>query len=352
MYIFSGADKKPEIEIVLAKHEFQEYKERLHYLDKAFNGTDQTTVLLQNAEQLYDSNFSFRFANILRIKGIQTIDKILSDMGKLLLNDIKNHIVIGDGGKKDLIDFLTEKFRSKIASREIYDILDKIPEPTQEARTMDDSIVKKMWSYRLYFQRETGDDLVRCGDIVKVEDDFHLIISADCDLGGFWKKNLGIINMVALHELKQTNITLKDWLTACVKPANIPGPVPNLLGNVGELAEGPFVLPFVPVNGCMKNFLAIPKDLISLRIPTYPGNWKSLSEKLRGREAMKYSFWPRTERLCTVSEPFLIPVIQHVLNTIAGNGVPDYSEPMKVILKNILEEFSTTARPTVASISK
>jgi hypothetical protein len=70
-----------------------------------------------------------------------------------------------------------------------------------------------------------------------------------------------------------------------------------------------------------------------------------LSEKLKGREAMKYSYWPGVERLCTVSEPFLTPVVQHIIRTIAGNGVPDYSDPMKTILKSILEEFSKIPTP-------
>jgi peroxiredoxin len=36
-------------------------------------------------------------------------------------------------------------------------------------------------------------------------------------------------------------------------------------------------------------------------------------------------------------------VIQHVLNTIGGNGVPDYPEPMTEILKKILDDFTVVA---------
>ncbi len=346
VFIFSKADKEAEIKVILEKPEFQEYIERLIYLDKAIDGTDQTTTLLQKAQQLYETNFSFRFAHILRRKATQTMDKILSDMGKASLNDVKNHVVIGDGGKKDFIDFLTEKFRSSMASREIYDLVDEIPQSLPGTPPPDESIVKKMWSYRLYFQRETGDKLVRCGDIIKADSRFYFILSADCDLGGFWKKNLGIINMIALYQMDQTNTTLKEYLTICVKPAEISNKAPSsLLDSIGNLSEGPFVLPFVPLGGEIKNFLAIPKDFISKRITMYPGNWGSLSDKLKGREAMKYSYWPGTERLCSVSEPFLTPVVQHILKTIAGNGVPDYSDPMKTILKSILEEFSKTPAP-------
>jgi hypothetical protein len=152
--------------------------------------------------------------------------------------------------------------------------------------------------------------------------------------------------MVTLYELDQTNTTLKGWLTACVKPDKIhAGSISGLLHQVGELAEGPFVLPFVPVNKSMKNLLAIPKDLVSTRITMQLEKWTGLTEKEKGREALKYSYWPGTKRLCTISEPFLTPIIKHVLNTIAGNGVPDYPESMKTILKRILEEFSKTDAP-------
>jgi hypothetical protein len=57
---------------------------------------------------------------------------------------------------------------------------------------------------------------------------------------------------------------------------------------------------------------------------------------------MKYSYWPGAARVCTISEPFLTPVIQHILNTMGGIGVPDYNEPMKNILKKILDDFSAT----------
>ena len=348
VFIFSKADKKSEIETILTKPEFREYKGRLHYLDKAIDNVDQTTTLLHEAKQFYESNFSFRFANILRRKAAQTMDKILSDMGKASLNDVKNLVVIGDSGKKDFIDFLTEKFRSSMASRDIYDLVDEIPQLPPGAPTPDNSIVKRMWSYRLYFQRDTGDALVRCGDIVKDNSGFYFILSADCDLSGFWKKNLGIINMVALHQLDQTNTTLKEYLTLCVKPTDIHEKAPSsLLGSIGKLAEGPFVLPFVPMEGDMKNFLAIPKDFISKRITMYPENWGSLNEKSKSREAMKYTFWPGAKRLCSVSEPFLTPVVQHILKTIAGNGVPDYSDSMITLLKSILEEFSKAPTPTV-----
>jgi len=361
VFIFSKADKKTEIDAILAKPEFQEYKERLSYLDKTVAGTDQTATLIQKAEGMYANNFSFRFASILRKKAVQTMDKILSDMGRASLNDVKNHVVVGNGGKKDFIDFLAERFRTAIAGKDIYDLVDPIPEPAVgNAVTPDENVAAKVWSCRLYFEQQPGDNLVRRGDIVKVENNFFLILSADCDLTYFWKKNLGIINMVALHELDNSNSTLKDLLTLCVKQdkISVSGKPSSLLGQIGDLSSGPFILPFVPIQNSKKNFVAVPKDIASSRI-NLPSQFSTLSEKDKSKVAVEYPHWPGAERICTVAEPFLTPVIQHVLNTIGGNGVPDYPDHMKEILKKILDDFAavgaaspvqTTASPTQTTV--
>ncbi len=167
VFIFSRADKEDEIKAVMGKDEFIGYKERLLYLDKAKDGVDQTSVLLQKADEMYGDNFSFKFASVLRRRSVQCADQILSDMGKASLNDVKNLLVVGDGGKKDFIDFLAERFRTSIAGPNVYDLVDEIPQPTANAPPVDASLAAKVWSYRLYFHQETGDELVRRGDIVQ-----------------------------------------------------------------------------------------------------------------------------------------------------------------------------------------
>ena len=212
--------------------------------------------------------------------------------------------------------FLAERFRTSIAGSSVYGLVEQIPTPVGNAPVPDPSIAAKVWSYRLYFRQETGDNLVRRGDIVKLRNDFYLIVSADCDLGYFWKKNLGIINAVSLHDLHQSNATLKELLTLCVDAKKLSErKMSSLLAQIGDLSEGPFVLPFVPFSGGTKNFVAIPKELFSTRIPL-PESLNGLTLKQKAKEPMRYTHWNGAERLCTVSEPFLTPVIQHVLNTL------------------------------------
>ena len=347
VFIFSKADKKEEIEAILQKPEFQQFKERIRYLDKAAPEGDQTDMLLQNADRMYAENFSFNFAGVLRRRSVQCADQILADMGRASLNDVKNLLIVGDGGKKDLIDFLAERFRTTIANPKIYNLVEQIPTSAAQP-AIDADLASKVWSYRLYFQQETGDDLVRRGDIVAVGNEVLLVLSADCDLVRLWAKNLGIVNAVSLHELDQSNATLKEMLALSANP-DLAGSTPgSLLGKIGDLSEGPFVLPFVPRDGGIKNYMAIPKDLVSRRVPT-PTGWADLGKKQRKTHPMKYAYWTGARRLCTISEPFLTPVIQHVFNTIGGNGVPDYPDHMKQILRQVLEDFAKTPATAVAA---
>ncbi len=339
IFIFSMADKEAEIREIMARPDFQEYKERLYYFDKAVAGADQTQVLLQKSDEMYAQNFSFKFSSLLRRRSVQCADQILADLGKASLNDVKNLLLTGGGGKKDLLDFLAERFRTTLAGKGIYDLIEQIPDPAADAPAPTASLAEKVWSYRLYFQQETGDDLVRRGDIVFKDPALLLVLSADCDLGYFWKKNLGIINSVSLHELIQTNVSLREWLTLCVKPEKLSNKLGSLLGRVGDLSEGPFVLPFVPLDGTFKHYIAIPKDLISEKIPT-PPTWSTFHANERKVHPMKYSYWNGARRICTMSEPFLTPVIQHVLSALGGHGVPDYPDPMKDVLKKILDDFA------------
>jgi hypothetical protein len=59
---------------------------------------------------------------------------------------------------------------------------------------------------------------------------------------------------------------------------------------------------------------------------------------------MKYEYWPGAMRICTVSEPFLTPVVQHVLNTMGGIGVPDYQRAYEGYSEENPRRFQRRAR--------
>lgn len=341
VFIFSNAGLKDQITSILKKEEFVEYNERIIYLDKNIAGVGQAEQIREQAKAQYESNFSFRFAGILRKKTNRAIDKILSDMGKVSLNDVRNHLIIGDSANKDFIDFLTEKFRSELSTNDLYKIIEEIPKRDPGIPPLDNITLQKMWSYRLYYSPDPGDKLMRCGDIILADGSFYLLISANCDLGHFWKKNQGIINLVKLFEIEKDSKSFRDWLISLGIQKSLSEYNPsNLLAPLNGYAEGPFILPFISFNDKNINLLAIPKYVVTKDNFNYPEDWEKLSAGEKALKPMIYSYWAQAIRICSISEPFLTPVIQHILKTIAGNGVPDYSINIKKqISLNIKEQI-------------
>ncbi len=355
VFIFSGADKERDIKTIIDKPEFQEYGGRLEYLNKSENDTDQINTLLQKAETMYANNFSFKFAGEFRKNAVQVMDKILSELGRATLSDIKNYLKLdGNGGKRNLIDFIAERFRAGLVTADIPDLDSSMQAaatatPT-DAQPVNNDLVKKIWAYRLYMPVDgtinAGDELVRRGDIVKWSDKYFLVVSADCDLQRFWHKNFGSISLLPLHRLHNSNAELKEVLTFCVSPGDLKQSEFNhLTDNIGKLSEGPFILPFLKIEDGYENFVAMPKEFTGKQISIH-ADITALSKDNRKNSQLKYAWWDGTEKVCSVSEPFLTAIIQHTFGVIGGYGSPDYPPIMKNVFEGILDEFITTPTPT------
>lgn len=358
IFIFSGADKKDEILAVLERPDFLEFKGRIEYLDKAVDGVDQTTALLAKAEQMYGANFSFKFAGGLRKQSIRVMDKILSDLGRATVSDVKNYLAIEEAGaKRELVDFIAERFRAGLVAADFPEL---DTGPAAAGQPPDQALVKKMWGYRLYLPNDNTIDpateLVRRGDVIKHSGKFFLVVSADCDLRRFYHKNFGSINLLPLHRLHNDNVELRDMLTFCVAPNELKqGDFKHLTEKIGKLSEGPFVLPFLHVGDKYENFVAMPKEFTGRQIAIH-ADVSSLAKEKRKHAQLKYGWWDGADKICSVSEPFLSAVIQHTFGVIGGFGVPNYPNPvMKTIFQEILTEFTATpaaggampaARPT------
>lgn len=358
VFIFSKADKKTEIDAIMAKPEFSEYKERLFYLDKSVSDEEQTGTLLSKTEEMYINNFSFRFAADLRIKSVQVMDKILSELGRATLSDIKNYLKLEEGSaKRDLVDFIAERFRAGLVAAKIPDLENGThdnrgaEEATGNSSSSTDAdLIKRIWAYRLYLPIDAtinpGDELVRRGDIVRWSDKYFLVVSADCDLKRFWHKNFGSISLLPLHSLNNSNSELREVLTFCVSPGDLKqSDFKHLTDKIGKLSEGPFILPFVKIGNNYENFIAMPKEFTGKQINIH-ADISALSKDDRKNSQLKYAWWDGTEKICSVSEPFLTAIVQHTFGVIGGYGSPDYPPIMKNVFEGILDEFITTPTPT------
>lgn len=334
IFIYSKSDTEEEIMDVMQEPAFKEYEGRLFSLSK--DTENPTAVLLKRAEECLQ-NFSFQFASDLRKRTVQIMDRTLSELGRATLSDMKNYLKLEDGAtNRGLVDFIAGRLHSGLLISKIPAILKT---EQQEVAPVNDKLVKEIWSYRLYLPHDPDDDIVRCGDIVKLSDKLFLVVSGNCDLRFFWSKNFGSINLLPLHYIENSNTELKEVLTFCVSPAKLKGrKIKHLLDNIGEISDGPFVLPFIKNCEKYENFIAMPKEFLGKKIVAHE-SIVALSKDSRKNACLKYGVWNGSEKVCSVSEPFLTAIIQHTFRTIGGFGVPDYPDAMEKIFTDILDDF-------------
>ena len=337
VFIYSGADKAEEIKDIITSTRFEPFVNRIKFIDKASNvgGMLPDEKLIHEVSNLMDSNFSFKFGSAIKQRSLEAVDKILIELGKATLNDVSSYFRLKKDTKKDLVDFIGERFRNRLGAMDLSELPDESKEP---APTYDRNLAMRLWAYRLYFHAGESDNIVRRGDIVRKTaentDKLFLVISADCDLFRFWHKNLGIINLVTLVKLDSD---LKDRLSATIEPARIRDQFSqtSLLSNVKCLTEGPFVLPFVEIEDRYLNYLVCPKDMCSVEVEK-PA--RTLSREQLKKERLKYSDWSEYKRILTVSEPFLSPMIEHITKSLSSYGVPDYPGDLQDTIMNISKE--------------
>jgi len=331
--IYTRYDKLHEIEAILEKPEFLDNKNRIVIWHK--EDSDSVDKLIANIMQLREENFSFKFGHELRKNAIDATERILLDLGASTSNDISKYFQITDDSNKDLIDFISERFKSYLASSKLK-VLDekeidevKIPEHTL------DELAGKLWSHRLYYYPSETDQLFRKGDIFIKDGIYHLVISADCDLAKFWHKNFGSLNCIKLYPFDEKDVIKEKLLLT--RKADIKSKLFqfSLISDVNSLTQGPFILPFLRVKTdgqiLLKDFFAFPKDTISFSIPAPDtGGDKTKLSKL----SLKYGHLENSVKLASLTEPFLTQTVEHILNVLRGFGVPDYPKSVVELLHN------------------
>ncbi|MCX6236985.1 MAG: hypothetical protein NTY07_05390 [Bacteroidia bacterium] len=324
--IFTNADKENEVTGVIQSPEFKDYTGRLILIKK--NEADCVEKLIQIIEERIESNFSLKFGKMLINKSNESINKALVELGNATVNQIEDYFKITNDSKKDLIDFLGERYKFHLKSLD-YKGLDT---PLNEGNDTNSELVKRIWNYRLYLSlNDIQDNTVRKGDIIEKKHQLYLIISADCDLSFFWNKNFGQLNLIPLHKISKGNESLKSKLTLTKSAGDLKKNFTqsSLTNKINEISEGPFILPFIRRNGSFENYLCFPKEIEHITV-----NHPEISKDNLKKIALKYSSLEDINLICSISEPFLTPLISHLLNTIYGYGTPDYPKIVKDTIMN------------------
>ncbi|MBE0538416.1 MAG: hypothetical protein IH620_01785 [Ignavibacterium sp.] len=336
--IYTASDKKDVVQAIIDK-DFKEFKNRLNL--KIKSDKESSSELVKKISELSKTNFSFKFSSDLRKLTHKTLESILIEFGKPEINDITWLFGDEDESKnkklhiKDLSEILVEKLRSELITGNFGSDLPIVT--GSYVPTSSSELVKRMWAYRLYYSPK--DNIVRKGDIIKKrgsdEETLFLVISSDCHLKNFWRKNFGFISLVPLHRIDKTNKVLLDKLDlykskSDLKSKNI---TPSSLTNISSLAEGLTIIPFIPIGNKHIDFLLFPKELSSQNV-LVPADKKENKRNL----PLKYEYFTEYEQnsRVTVSEPFITPLVEHILYNISGYGVPDYPLSLQ---KEIAENF-------------
>ena len=360
VYIFSGADKVDEINAFLADTKFLKYKSRAFVYDKEVSlgeKSETPAAMVDALNKLREGNFAFRFGGALRTAANRSLDRILIRLGEVHINEtlrcltsgepdeveadlkqmmgekVENHLKedgdldlflrqhdLDQNVKESLIDLIAKKVGNDMQSLS----LDVAPTPAEEATAS--GLADELWSYRLYHQ--PNDDIVRKGDIVHTADDpsvLYLVVTPDCDLNRFWHKYLGYVNTVKIYSIIDKKEKLKEIGLLTRKREDIRNiKVKSCSNSIDAIGGSSLCVPFLPISGVFRDYLLFPKELCS-ELVIMPDDVKANQDrKKRGEARLTYSRWPEHKRVCTISEPFLTPVVDHILAAVAGYGTPDY----------------------------
>lgn len=339
--IYTGADKKEEIESILAHSDFQPYLEtRIRMVEKG--ATDSVAKILEEVNSRFDSHFSFKLGQELKFNAVRALDSILADIGGMSFDEF----IWTFGDKKDkgknertitineFIEILSEKFRNNLSNAD----WSETKFESSESGNVTEELIRKLWSYRLY--RVPNDDLVRVGDIISKgegsKDEKYLVISSDCHMKQLWKKNFGSLTLIPLFANTATNGTFQDRLLTARSRSDIRKAKATSMMNLQKFDSLPLItsIPSENEKGEIEytDYVAFPRSVFSINVPK-PANLEEHQVRIQALHYSHIDGYSGEGRL-TINEPFRSPLIQYCINEVTGYGAPDYPIELQISIQN------------------
>jgi hypothetical protein len=329
--IFTSADKNDEITNVLQKGEFKEYEHNLFLIRKDENNAFQT--LVDKIEEKI-KHFSFQKGKDIKQKTLNAVDSVLGKISTLSYEQFVSLFgkkILVNGTEKAVISFLEyiEIISEKATSQLIGSGLFSGDIEVNYAKTINKNLIRKAWRLRLF--QEPKDNIVRKGDIIRLkhdEESKYLVISSDCHLSEFWKKNHGYLSLIPILKISSTKFEekLKSFDSENTKKFRITS-VTNVqfLSNITVI---PGVFSERDQDGIeiFEDGILYPKNVVNKEI--------GLEEGKNPKEPLIYDNINiiGNDRIRIV-EPFLNPIIQFSLKNITDIGVPDFPVELNDIIK-------------------
>ena len=326
--IFTGCDKQDEINTIIQRKEFKPFNSRVFLIEKNEENSAEKVI---DELKSHLSDFSFNYGRDFKhsintainttfsIIGGLSFDQFIKVFGEHFVDENKRKCKLSS---LDFIDIMSDQIKAHlISSRTI--------EPLIASEVSDDIIIEKqLWHFRMF--HEPQDDIVRKGDIVwhKTKNRYYLILSSDCHLNDFWKKNLGFITAVSIYKTSDSSITEK--LKKCLKITTFKEfQLSSLVNPQGINAIT--IFPFMDKND---DYIIMLKEVESFEIDNILKNNKG-THTLKYNEMIDFDGKKRFR----LNEPFLSALIERILRSITDIGVPDYSKMIRDDLEKHIKEL-------------
>jgi hypothetical protein len=324
--IYTGYDKQNEIDAIIQAEIFKSFSSRIFMIDKNKYNSAETVI---NNIKSHLEDFSIKYGRDFKHNINAAINASFCEIGGLSFHQFIKLFGVNyddEGVKKyqisslDFIDIMSDQIKAHLISSRTIESLIATEQPE------DILAEKKLWHFRMF--HEPQDDVVRKGDIVwnKNENRYYLVISSDCHLNDFWKKNLGLLVAVPLY--KTNDILVTDKIRKSIKNATL---VKFQLSSlVNPQGVNITILPFMDNKD---DYIVMLKEIKTFDIKGPPGDNKYIYP-------LKYSMMSdfKSEQRFRLNEPFLSALIERILRSITDIGVPDYSNMIKNSLeKNVTE---------------
>lgn len=322
IFVFSEDDNVEAINQIVQKDKFTVYGDRLSVINKGEK--ESVEKIFSQIEKKEANNFSFRYGHDIVFNSNAIINKILSDISKLSIEEYVSSIGSFDGNKyistnKDFVDAIMPRYKNLL--RNLFPMQEFSIKKTSEPKLED---VRRVWSYRLY--DKTQEDYVNMGDLIKdSENHFYVVASSDCHMLEFWKKNFGYIALVPIYQVNSEEV--KESINYLGKKNTV-----NITSLTNNKQSSLTILPCVPMNGDeLADFVLIPKSLISIKVNKPEGQISSL----------KYKDFVGFEKVTSISDPFKSPLIQFVFDNISGYGCPDFPDVLKADINKTIKQIQS-----------
>lgn len=318
----------------VGEEKFGKYANRvLQVLKKGEEGSLE--AVLDKAKTANESNFSLKFGADLRRKVHRSLEELLVGFGRFSEKELVAYLGEADGEEKtlsenELVELIASKLKSSLSSQESKFPDLKLPKADVDANAKKE-LLEELWSYRVYYFPK--DNVVRKGDIVRETagfDKLWLIVTSDCHMRNLANKNLGILTLVPLYKISGSNETLKTKLKA-IKAETRKHATASSMVNVKQF-ERTAILSSIKTDTGYCDYMLMPYEATNMDLAGV------VSPTLADLQSRGY------QRCCSVSEPFLTPLINHILTSITSYGAADYPQILRDSINAKFKEINDALR--------